>query len=148
MTFTLANTSSVEIFMQILNNFEKCSGLKMNVSKTKPMWIGAKKNSSQKPLGLEWCTGVKTLGIYFSCDQGEVIKQKFLERLCDIQKTINLWSLRGLSLFGKVTIIKSFLIPKLLYVSAILETPQEIIKQMERMVYQFLWKGPDKVTRR
>ena len=141
MTFTLANTSFVEIFMQILNNFEKCSGLKMNVSKTKPMWIGANNNSSEQPLGLEWCTGVKTLGIYFSCDQGEVIKQNFQERLSDIKKT------RGLSLFGKVTIIKSFLIPKLLYVSTILETPQEIIKQMERMVYNFLWKGPDKVTR-
>ena len=50
-------------------------------------------------------------------------------------------------MFGKVTIVKSFLIPKLLYVSTILETPQEIIKQMERMVYKFLWKGPDKVTR-
>ena len=35
----------------------------------------------------------------------------------------------------------------LLYVSAILETPEEIIKQVERMVYKFLWKGPDKVTR-
>ena len=50
-------------------------------------------------------------------------------------------------MFGKVTIVKSFLIPKLLYVSTILETPQEIIKQMERMLYKFLWKGPDKVTR-
>ena len=46
-----------------------------------------------------------------------------------------------------MTIIKSFLIPKLLYVSTILETPQEIIKQMERMVYKFLWKGPEKVAR-
>ena len=94
----------------------------MNVSKTKPMWIEAKKNSSEKPLGLEWYTGVKTLGIYFSCDQGEVIKQNFQEsrELNDIQKT------RGLSLFGKVTIKKSFLIPKLFYVSTILETPQLI----------------------
>ena len=50
-------------------------------------------------------------------------------------------------MFGKVTIIKSFLMPKRLYVSTILETPQEIIKQMERMVYKFSWKGPDKVTR-
>ena len=64
-----------------------------------------------------------------------------------LQKAINLWKLRGLSLFGKVTIIKSFLIPKLLYVSSIIETPPEIIKQMEKMIYKFLWKGPDKVTR-
>ena len=55
MTATLTNTSSVEFFMQILNDFEKCSGLKMNVSKTKAMWIGANKNSLEKPLGLEWC---------------------------------------------------------------------------------------------
>ena len=56
---------------------------------------------------------------------------------------INLWKLRGLSLFGKVKIIKSFLIPKLLYVSSIIETPPEMIKQMEKMIYKFLWKGPD-----
>ena len=110
----------------------------MNISKAKAMWIGASKNSLEKPLGLEWCTGVKTLGIHFSYDQGQIMKQNFHERLSDIQKTINLWSLRGLSLFGKVTVRKSFLIPKLLYVSTILETPQEIIKQMERMLYKFL----------
>ena len=53
-----------------------------------------------------------------------------------------------MSLFGKVTIVKLFLIPKLLYVSTILDTPQpEIIKQMERMLYKVLWKGSDKVTR-
>ena len=50
-------------------------------------------------------------------------------------------------MFGKVTIIKTFLIPKLLYVSTILETLEEIIKQMEMMIYKFLWKEPDKVTR-
>ena len=55
--------------------------------------------------------------------------------------------MRGLSLFGKVTIIKTFLIPKLLYVSSIVETPYDILRRMERMIYKFLWKGPDKVTR-
>lgn len=65
----------------------------------------------------------------------------------ECQKLINLWKLRGLSLFGKVAIIKSFLIPKLLYVSSIIETPPEIIKQMKKMIFKFLWSGPDNVTR-
>ena len=147
MTATLANISSVEKVIQILNDFEKCSGLKMNLSKTKAMWVGKNKNSLETPLGLEWCTGVKTLVIHFSCDQEQVMKQNFQDRLNEVQKMINLWKLRGLSLFGNVTIIKSFLIPKLLYVSSIIETPPEIIKQMEKMIYKFLWKGPDKVTR-
>ena len=55
--------------------------------------------------------------------------------------------MRGLSVFGNVAIIKSLLIPRLLYVSSIIETPPEVIKQMEKMVFKFLWKGPDKVTR-
>ena len=44
---------------------------------------------------------------------------------------------------------KIFPNPKIiiLYVSSIIETPPEIIKQMEKMIYKFLWKGPDKVTR-
>ena len=90
-------------------------------------------------------TGVKTLGIHFSCEQGQIIKHNFHERLSEIQKMINLWGLRGLSLFSKVTIIKTFLTLKMLYVS--IETPEEIIKQMERMIDNFLCKGPDKVTR-
>ena len=77
MTATLANISSVEKVIQTLDNFEKCSGLKMNLSKTKAMWIGKNKNSLQTPLGLEWCTGIRTLGINFSCDQRTSSETKF-----------------------------------------------------------------------
>ena len=125
MTATLANISSIEKVIQILHYFEKCSGLKMNLSKTKAMWVGKNKNSLETPLGLEWCTGVKTLVIHFSCDQEQVMKQNFQDRLNKVQKMIKLWKLRGLSLFDNVTIIKSFLIPKLLYVSSIIETPTQ-----------------------
>ena len=137
MTATLSDIPSVERLLVVLNAFERCSGLKMNLKKTNAMWIGANKGSSAKPLHLDWVTGVKNLGIYFSCQKEEV----------QIQKTINLWSMRGMSLFGKVTIIKTFLIPKMLYVSSIVETPYDILRRMESMIYEFLWKCPDKVTR-
>lgn len=60
---------------------------------------------------------------------------------------INLWKFRGFFLFGKVIMIKFFLILKLLYVFLIIEILFEIIKQMEKMIYKFLWKGFDKVIR-
>ena len=94
MTATLANISFVEIFLQILKNFGKCSGLKTNILKSEALWIGASKNSLERPLGPEWCTGVKTSGPHFSCDQGQIIKHDFHERLSEIQETINVWSLR------------------------------------------------------
>ena len=143
----MSDIPSVERLLAVLNAFERCSGLKMNLKKTKAMWIGANKSSSAKPLHLDWVTGVKNLGVYFSCQKEEVTVHNFEERLNQIQKTINIWSMRGLSLFGKVTIMKTFLNPKLLYVSSIIETSYDILWRMERMIYKFLWKGPDKVTR-
>ena len=147
MTALLSDIASAKELLDSLNIFEKYSGLKMNVSKTKAMWIGTMKDSSEKPLGLEWCLTVRILGVIFSCNQKVVSSQNFQEKLDKIQKVINIWNMRGLSLFGRVTIAKTFLIPKLLYVSSIIQTPMEIIKRMERMIFKFLWKGPDKVTR-
>ena len=146
-TALLSVIASAKELLDSLNIFEKYSGLKMNVSKTKAMWIGTMKDSSEKPLSLEWCLTIRNLGVIFSCNQKVVSSQNFQEKLDKIQKVINIWNKRGLSLFGRVTIAKTFLIPKLLYVSSIIQTPMEIIKRMERMVFKFLWKGPDKVTR-
>ena len=44
---------SAKELLDSLNIFEKYSGLKMNISETKAMWIGTMKNSSERPLGLE-----------------------------------------------------------------------------------------------
>ena len=65
MTALLSDITSAKELLDSLNTFEKFSGLKMNVSKTKAMWIGTMKNSVEKPLGLEWCMTVKNLGVQF-----------------------------------------------------------------------------------
>ena len=53
----------------------------------------------------------------------------------------------GLSIYGKVTIIKSFLIPKYINVCSILPTPKEWLKELNKILFKFLWKEVDKVTR-
>ena len=46
-----------------------------------------------------------------------------------------------------MTIIKSFLIPKFVYIFALLPTPNEVLKQLNQLLFKFLWKGIDKVRR-
>ena len=75
------------------------------------------------------------------------MQKNFYDKLRGIKSQIRLWSWRGLSLFGKVTIIKSFLLPKVLYVSSIFPSPLEFIKAFQTIIYNFLWKGPDKIAR-
>ena len=74
-------------------------------------------------------------------------EKNFIERLDSVKKLTNIWSSRGFSIYGKVTIIKSLIIPKFVYISSLLPVPKEIVKELNQMIFKFLWKGTDKVTR-
>lgn len=73
--------------------------------------------------------------------------KNFGGKLDKIKTLINIWSSRGLSFYGKVTIIKSLLQPKVVYIASLLPTPENIINELTHWIYNFLWKGKDKVTR-
>ena len=75
------------------------------------------------------------------------MQKNFYDKLKDIRLQTRLWSCRGLSLYGKITIIKSLLLPKMLYVFSILPTSGDFIKQLNTIIFKFLWKGPDKIAR-
>jgi len=119
----------------------------VNYTKTEAMWIGSSRNNTETPLALKWCKTVKALGVHFSYNNEESVQKNFYDKLRGIKSQIRLWSWRGLSLFGKVTIIKSLLLPKVLYISSILPSPLEFIKAFQTIIYNFLWKGPDKIAR-
>ena len=58
-----------------------------------------------------------------------------------------MWSARGPSLYGKITVIKSLIIPKFVYIASLLSTPKRVIQELNRLIFKFLWKGVDKVAR-
>ena len=113
------------------------------------MWIGSCRQNTATPLGLKWNKSVKALEIVFTYNDTEHLQKKFYDKLKEsyIRTQIRLWNCRGLSLFGKVIVIKSLLLPKMLYVFSVLTTPEEFIKQFNTIIYNFLWKGTDKIAR-
>ena len=143
----------VDSVIQPLNNrgldrFRNISGLEINCSKTEVMWIGSLKESKEEYLGIKWPKiPIKALGVYFTYDQKLLKEKNFIERLDSIKKLINIWSSSGLPIYGKVTIINSFLIPKFVYVCSLLPTPKEIVNKLNQLLFKFLWNGTDKVTR-
>ena len=107
------------------------------------MWIG-----SSIKLGIKWPDEpIKALGVYYSYDIKLLHEKNFIERLDSVKKRINIWSSRGLSIYGRVTIIKSLIIPKFVFLSWLLTVLKEIVKELNQMIFKFLWKGTDKVTR-
>ena len=134
----MSDIRSAQHLFKLLDQFEKCSGLKVNDTKTEAMWIGSSRNNTESPLALKWRKTVKTLGVHFSYNNKESVQKNFYHKLRGIKSPIRMWNWRGLYLFGEVTIIKSFLLPKVLYISSILPSPLEFLKAFETVIYTFL----------
>ncbi len=52
----------------------------------------------------------------------------------------SIWSQRGLTLKGKVTILNSLALSPLIYVSSIIDTPYIVITEVDNIITEFLWK--------
>ena len=147
-TAVLSDMDSARALFTLLDVFKELSGLRINSSKTEGMWIGSFRSNKLKPFGIKWPDEpIKALGVYYTYDIKLLHEKNFIERLDSVKKLINIWSSRGLSLYGKVTIIKSLLIPKFVYILLLLPAPKGIVQELNRMLFKFLWKGTDKVTR-
>ena len=72
----------------------------------------------------------------------------FQEKKEKISKIIENWQFRRLTLLGKITVIKSLLASQLVYILSPLPTPSGYLKEINSLLYKFLWNGKcDKIKR-
>jgi len=82
------------------------------------------------------------LGIHFDVNLSEMVKNNYNIVLGKMQNVIQLYQSMPLSLEGKVTVIKSLVIPKLIHVIQVLPMPnKKYIDQMNALIRNFLWKN-------
>ena len=94
------------------------------------------------------CDIIKILGVYFGVDAKREEQMNFWKTLESIKKTINLiWKWRGLCLIGRIQIVKTFAIPKLMFRASTFSVSKDLVKEAESIFYHFIWNGKDKVKR-
>ena len=79
----MKDIQSVHRLFDLLQQFENCSGLQINQSKSEILWLGSlrqRKDSIILKLKLSDET-VYTLGVYFSYDEELATKRNFFEKL-------------------------------------------------------------------
>ena len=104
-------------------------------------------NSSE--LGVnEISKAIKILGVHFTFNHALFYKLNFESIEKSLRGLLKGWSWRGLTLLGKIQVIKSFAIPKILYRVVLISNKEEFIKKINTLLYSFVWKGKDKVKRR
>ena len=96
---------------------------------------------------IELKTSIKILGVHFDYNSVRRRKANFNSVLKSIKKVLNMWKWRGLTLIGRIQIVKSFAIPKIMSKASLISVSRELIKEVNKELYSFIWKGKDKVKR-
>ena len=123
-----------------LDLFRLCSGLELNKSKTEALWLGSNKRRTNTPFGIRWPKDyVNALGICFTTDQNISYSKNLEPRLFSLEKCLNVWSSRDLTLYGKINIVKSLALSKLTFFAAVLPIPDDFIKSVNKQIVEFIW---------
>lgn len=122
-TFFVKDVSSLQKLFQLLRKYELGTGAKLNVNKTEAMWLGAWRTCTDTPLGLTWVNKMKILGVYFSNGLSTVEQENWQPKLSKLEKNLNRWKSRNLSLVGKALIVNTLGASKFWFLAKILPAP-------------------------
>ena len=141
-TIFLGAKHEVETALQIIETFGKHSGLQLNRNKTKGLWIGKLKNCTDQIGQIHWSKNpIKALGVYFSLDNQKSLELNWGEKIKTCENIIRKWLKRNLTFFGKIKVIKTFIMSKFVYLAQSIVVPKHIIKHIDSLIYNFLWHG-------
>ena len=104
------------------------------------MRVGALKNTHiifNKYKHFTWTSEeAKTLGFYFTNDENLNIDKNIQPKLQAFKNCLKQWHHRKLTLLGKVTVVKTFALPKIMYTLSALPNPNhDIIQTINKSIF-------------
>lgn len=138
-------TVSVPSVMNIINNFSKISGYKVNWDKSEALPLTKYCPTALFQAGrFSWPRqGLKYLGILFPPKFDDIIKVNVDPLIQRLDIDVKRWAPLNLSLWGKVNVIKMNCVPRINYLlhSLPLEIPDSYFKQFNNLFKEFLWEA-------
>ena len=154
-TFLEADPAVLKAFIDELKLFGEASGCRCNIDKTLCILLGnatqAQHDKEILALGnIKIETEFKALGVHFNTRNfNGIVELNYEKKMARAEELVRQWGRRDLTVYGKVTIIKSLLLSQFIYLFVPLPRPPgALIKKIETLIYNFLWGVKrDKVKR-
>ena len=147
----LANEKEIPKAINIINEYSKVSGQRLNIPKTEVLGIGIYKTLHyHKKYGINWCKPedtVRCLGIHIGHDPGVCRKKNWDDKLEDMQKLVDQWRTRDLTFYGKVLVFKTLALSRIVFSALNTCIPQDIIGKINKIMYGFLWNKTERIKR-
>ena len=136
----------------VLQEFSNHSNCKINLLKCQAFHIGSSRNCVDTPFidkGLKWPTETfMYLGVLIptkKCyDNAKALQELNLVPLLNKTKNIlSVWSSHNLTLLGKITVVKSLIILRMIYKASMLPLiiPKTLITKINKLLFKFIWSS-------
>ena len=113
-----------------LDDFSSISGLKPNYDKCTILRLGSLKNTDLSlscKLPIKWTDGpVNVLGIQIPENMNELSTINFDNKLSKVEKFLQPWKGKHLTIYGKITLINSLVVSQFTHLFMALPSPGEI----------------------
>uniref|UniRef100_A0A672R4V8 Reverse transcriptase domain-containing protein n=1 Tax=Sinocyclocheilus grahami TaxID=75366 RepID=A0A672R4V8_SINGR len=139
-TVMVKDLKSVKKAMEIVQMFCKGSGAKVNEEKTVYMRFGGATDLTEH-FTFKEMREIKILGVLMGRDEKKAEEIMWEELLGGIERRLNFWKLRTLTLKGKVLVLNVLMVSKLWYILYGSSMPMWAEKRLKKCFLDFLWKG-------
>ena len=143
-SFTVTNNKqNISEIFKTLKNFESVSGLKVNKDKTEALLLGRSTVSNTPASGRPFIRQeIKLLGVSLCTEASKLCRDNYDPIIEKMKTTLDRWRNRRLSLAGRICILKSLVMAKLIYCVSVLPAPSKnMVKEIQDLMYEFIWKG-------
>ena len=105
------------------------------------LWLGSMRHRKDAICNLQISDDpVYALGVHFTYNIELSYKKNFFDKLSSLKKTLSVWSRRDLSIYGRINIVKTLALSKLVFISSVMETPKNFATDVNKIVFDFIWK--------
>lgn len=145
-TCIITNLGSIDEIFRISDLYSRASGAKINMDKSCGFWLGRWKDNRDQPGNLKWESLVKCLGYRFT--HGDVYKENWKPVISKLSKVLDDHKFRNLSMKGKAVLCNVGALSKILYIASILSLPKTYLKDIESLIFSFVWNDKTEWVKR
>ena len=155
------NDRSIQGIFDEYERLSKLSGLTLNADKTEFMRLT--KRLDNRPIQFQYLNErfrsepkaeIKVNGLLFQMDRNRMRTRNVDLVLNKIETKLWGWSRRGLSILGKILILKTFGVSQIIYLMQSMVLKDVDFKRLNSLLYKFIWnrhfgaaKAPDRIKR-
>ena len=146
------SASSLNETLNTLSAFTSLSGLKVNFDKTKVIWIGKEKyssNSIKTKWKLVWNQqSFDMLGIKFHVDLNKMMEINYKSSMSKAEAIIKQWKKRFISPIGRNIVLKTLVLPLFTHLFTCLPDPSDVfMNKLNSFFLDYIWQGTHKIKK-